>query len=394
MPWAGKDNSISCAAGHHLYEGRWLRDPQYMADYARFWFRGGGEPRRYSFWAADSVRAVTLATGDTTLARRICCRIWSAITRRGNETHRDATGLFHQSDDRDGMEYSLGGSGYRPTINAYQYGDARAIAAIAEQAGQADLARQYRAKAAEIKRLVQAHLWNAHDQFFETAPEAASAADIKTVGVREQIGFVPWYFDLPDAGHEAAWKQLLDPQGFAAPYGPTTAERRAPGFMHPEPHDCLWNGPSLALCDDADAGGDGEPAERLPPVGDRQGGLPAAAPDLRPFAAAGRQALGRGGPGRRHGQMDRGPAALDLLQPFRLRRPRHHRSGRPAPARRQPGRRQSTGPGRGLGLVLPGRRCPYHGHDLTVLWDRTGAHYGHGKGLAVFCDGRLLAASA
>ena len=26
--WAGKYNSISCAAGHHLYEGRWLRDPK------------------------------------------------------------------------------------------------------------------------------------------------------------------------------------------------------------------------------------------------------------------------------------------------------------------------------------------------------------------------------
>jgi len=53
--WAGKYNSISCAAGHHLYEGRWLRNPKYLDDYSRFWFRGGGEPRRYSFWAADSI---------------------------------------------------------------------------------------------------------------------------------------------------------------------------------------------------------------------------------------------------------------------------------------------------------------------------------------------------
>ena len=28
VDWAGKYNSISCAAGHHLYEGRWLRDPK------------------------------------------------------------------------------------------------------------------------------------------------------------------------------------------------------------------------------------------------------------------------------------------------------------------------------------------------------------------------------
>ena len=50
VPWAGKLNTISCAAGHHFYEGRWIADPQYLGDYAVFWLRKGGEPRRYSFW--------------------------------------------------------------------------------------------------------------------------------------------------------------------------------------------------------------------------------------------------------------------------------------------------------------------------------------------------------
>lgn len=61
--WAGKYNSISCAAGHHLYEGRWLRNPKYLDDYSRFWFRGGGEPRRYSFWAADSIGSFITDSG-------------------------------------------------------------------------------------------------------------------------------------------------------------------------------------------------------------------------------------------------------------------------------------------------------------------------------------------
>ncbi len=68
VPWAGKDDSISCAAGHHFYEGRWLADPKFLDDYARFWFRKGGEPRRYSFWAADSMWArylVSMATNST-----------------------------------------------------------------------------------------------------------------------------------------------------------------------------------------------------------------------------------------------------------------------------------------------------------------------------------------
>ena len=51
--WAGKYNSINCAAGHHIYEGRWLRDPRYINDYTGFWFGGGGNPRTYSFWAAN-----------------------------------------------------------------------------------------------------------------------------------------------------------------------------------------------------------------------------------------------------------------------------------------------------------------------------------------------------
>src|SRR5581483_9033042 len=69
----------------------------------------------------------------------------------------------------------------------------------------------------------------------------------KFVPVREEIGFTPWYFDLPDDrhGYEAAWKQLMDPRGFYAPYGPTTAERRHPDFKIPyEGDDCQWDGPS------------------------------------------------------------------------------------------------------------------------------------------------------
>ena len=36
---------VSSALGHHLMEGRWLRDQKYHDDYVLYWFRGkGGEP--------------------------------------------------------------------------------------------------------------------------------------------------------------------------------------------------------------------------------------------------------------------------------------------------------------------------------------------------------------
>ena len=57
-----------------------------------------------------------------------------------------------------------------------------------------------------------------------------------------------WYVNLPDAGFEAAWKQFMDPDGFYAPWGPTTAERRDPKFtLAYKGHECQWNGPSWPM---------------------------------------------------------------------------------------------------------------------------------------------------
>jgi len=238
VPWAGKHNTISCAAGHHFYEGRWIRDPQYLNDYSRFWFRKGGEPRRYSFWAADAMYNRFLVNDDKSWITNLLPDLLNNY-QAWESTHFDPNGLYWQIDDRDGMEYSIGGSGYRPTINSYQFGDAAAIAKIARLAGRADMASAFANKAAGLKSLVQEKLWDKDSQFFKTLPRRR----VRLAPVREQIGFIPWYFNLPDPGYEAAWQQLNDPAGFAAPWGPTTAEQRSPRFMFKANHDCLWNGP-------------------------------------------------------------------------------------------------------------------------------------------------------
>src|SRR6266699_429719 len=69
MRHAGAFNTISCAAGHHLTEGRLLRDERYIDDYIQFWLRGnGGEPQphfhRFSGWFAAAVWDCYLAGGD------------------------------------------------------------------------------------------------------------------------------------------------------------------------------------------------------------------------------------------------------------------------------------------------------------------------------------------
>ena len=42
--WSGPHNTIVAPAGHHIMEGRWLRDDAIIDDYARFWRgpHGGG----------------------------------------------------------------------------------------------------------------------------------------------------------------------------------------------------------------------------------------------------------------------------------------------------------------------------------------------------------------
>lgn len=263
VPWAGIYNTVVCAAGHHLYEGRWLRQKVYLDDYIRFWFTTPGvSPRAYSAWLADAIYARALVTGDLSLPLALLNELVKNY-RQWERSHQDPSGLFWQLDDRDGMEYQISGSGYRPTINSYQYGDARAIALLAEQAGRSKLANRYHEKAERLKQLVQAHLWDENACFFKTVPTAKALEYHKLhylgrslppdqragihADVRELQGYIPWYFHLPDPGFECAWQYLSDPAYFAAPYGPSSAERQHP-FWQAAPtdqqHECLWRGSS------------------------------------------------------------------------------------------------------------------------------------------------------
>ncbi len=240
VPWSRKHNTISCPAGHHFYEGRWLHNPKYLNDYAVFWFRKGGNPRLYSFWAADAMWARYLVTADKQHVTDLLADLINNY-KAWEKTRLEPDGLFWQIDDRDGMEVSIGGSGKRATINSYMYGDAVAIAKIAGLSGKGDIAEKYKAKAERVRQLVLDKLWDDKARFFKTLPRKAE----KLVDVRELLGYVPWYFNLPDAGYEEAWKQLMDPKGFYAPFGPTTAEQRHPRFsISYKGHQCQWNGPS------------------------------------------------------------------------------------------------------------------------------------------------------
>jgi len=253
VPWAGKHNSIVCPAGHHIHEGRWLSNPRYVEDYARFWFKKGGALRAYSNWLGEAIWQYCTAKGDFNLA----VELLDDFVKDFHECERangHESGLFWSIDDRDGGEVSISGNGLRPTLNSYMYGYARAIAKTAELAGRREIYEEFRQKADTIGELMNEKLWDKNDRHFKVFPLDSKDGEVDNWAfglvdpnrnVREQLGYIPWYFGIPADGYEDAWKQLTDEDGFYAPYGPTTAERRHPRFMfrHDE-HECLWNGPS------------------------------------------------------------------------------------------------------------------------------------------------------
>lgn len=248
VPWAGIYNTISCPASHHLREARWLADKSIATDYARFWMmEKNANPRKYSFPAAES----TLQLFDVTLDLPLIQQLYGVLC--GNYVaweidRRDSTGLFWQKDDRDGMEISVAGflsvdyTGYRPTINSYAYADASALAQMAHMLGNTGDETRWRAEAARIKTLMDENLWDSEDDFYKVVPRFG---DMSKAPVREQIGFIPWMYGIPDADKNGAWRQLFDTLGFKAPFGPTTVERRDLGFtLAYSGHECQWNGPS------------------------------------------------------------------------------------------------------------------------------------------------------
>lgn len=243
--YADKYNLIACAIGHHIYESRWLRDPKYLDQIIHTWYRGneGGPMKKmnkFSSWNADAIYNRFLVDGDKDFLLDMMTDLDTEY-KRWESTNRLKNGLYWQGDVQDGMEESISGGRRkqyaRPTINSYMYGNAKSLSNMGLLAGNEGIAMKYALKADTLKQLVEGKLWNERHQFFETMRTDSSA------NVREAIGYIPWYFNLPDARkHDVAWKEVMDEKGFLAPYGMTTAERRHPEFRTRGVGKCEWDG--------------------------------------------------------------------------------------------------------------------------------------------------------
>jgi len=396
---------VSSAVGHHVMEGRWLRERHWVDHILHYWLSPGadGSPPKdvfkYSGWTIWAAYQRWLVTADTAGLRAFFADFQTYY--RGWERERmNPDGSFWQYDVRDAMEESISGSrtdrNLRPPLNSYMYGNAVALAKIAELLGHADIARDYRAKAEGLKGVVQDRLWDADAQFFKGRYVHPGQPDDRMLAdVREEIGFIPWYFDLPDKGrgYETAWAQLTDPRGFAAPAGITTAERRHPRFRYKVEGRCEWNGPVWPFAT----------AQTLTALGnllnnDRQ--VPVRSRDY--FVSMSKYARTT----YRNGKPYIGEYLDEVTGEYLHNDPErgryyNHSSFCDLVINGLVGLRPQVGGEMVVNPLIPqdswdwfaldGVAC--QGRMLTIIWDRSGDRYGRGKGLSMMADGRTVARS-
>lgn len=394
-----KPRFVSSALGHQLMDGRWLANQRWHDDTVLYWLRGkeGGQRQdhlhKYSQWLQFALWQRWLVTQDTPALVGVLDDLVADY--RAWETERmRPDGLFWQHDVWDAMEESISGGrkvkNVRPTISAYMYGNARALAAIARVAQREELAREFDAKADHLRVAVHKALWNEELVFFGSVTE-----ELTPIVVREQIGFIPWYFSLPEPGrgYERAWAQLNDNDGFRAPWGITTAERRHPDFRSHGVGTCEWDGAVWPFATSQTLTGLANllngPAQDVVTRRDwfdafitytrsqRWGAMPYIGEYQDENTGAWLK-----GPDPRSRWYNHSTYADLLISGLAGLRPRADDVVEVAP-------------------LLPEKSWPwfcldgvrYHGRRLTILWDLDGKRYGRGAGLRVFADGVEIASS-
>ncbi len=247
VPWSGIYNVINAPVGHHLMEGRWLKNAQlYLKDYIDIFFNHDETGMKYSTWLIYAAYKLNEIKGflDKDFLEKA-----KAYYVRWEEAHKTDSGLFWSKDNYDAMEYSISGTfndehipGIRPTLNSYMYADALAIYNFSKNFGEP--LEIYLKKAQAIKSKMKELLFR--DGFFRAIhPKDGNFKNLEKFDTgsvpRELIGFIPWYFNMYDEDF-GIFELLEDENAFAVKEGLATAERSSDKFLYEANHECLWNG--------------------------------------------------------------------------------------------------------------------------------------------------------
>ena len=414
--WSGRYGAISCPAGHQLYEFRWLKNKRFVQDYASYWFNTlGAQPRNYSNWLGDAIWQSYKVNQDKKFVLGLKKQLIKNYEGWEKEHFVEAEGLFSWDGMHDGMETNInsrqtkdwfaGSPGYRPTLNSYLWADALAIRNIALLDGDKNTVTLFSQKAQTLKKNFLEKCWDPKRNFFfhrfQNDEEGGIKANTLTYQTgkyagdlhgREQMGFIPWYFRMPDAGFESAWKYLMDPNYFFSAFGPTTVEKGDPLFNVAK-NCCAWSG------------------------------------NAWPYATS--QTLKAMANVIKYYKQDY-VNKTDYFKQLRIFAKTHRKDGKPYIAEAND---PETGSWKGhdvighsehyfhsafvdeiiTGLVglepketdsievnplIPDEwdyfaldDVDYHGHQVAIIWDKTGTKYNKGKGLLIISDGKVIASS-
>ncbi len=273
------------------------------------------------------------------------------------------------------------------------YGNYAALASVFSEGAKLGSQPNYAERARQLKRLAIEKLWDPDLQFFCARDKFDSLCQ-----VRELVGYLPWYTEMADddaAKYAPAWLQLTDPEGFLAPYGMTTAERRHPLFRHAwtgRP-TCEWDGAIWPFAT----------SQTLTALANVMNDYPLTAallPDtlfyqhLKLYTESmhhrGRPYVGE--------YLDEKTGAW-LWGDAERSRYYNHSTYNDLIISGLVGLRPSLDNEISINPLIPAGQWSYfcldgivyHEHVLTILWDETGLRYGQGRGLTLLVDGRRVA---
>ncbi len=253
VPWSGEHNAIIAPVGHHLYEGRWLKNSEkYLKSYVKFFLEKCTHSFDYSTWLIDAVYQYAATTGDFDFGENFI-DLLEKHYQHWEETHQISDGSFWSIDGCDAMEFSVSGTdenltvmrGIRPTLNSYMCANALALSKFARIYGDTERAEKYLKKHEILKKFINNNLFE--DGFFRAYhyyddEDPTKAKDKKNTFQKELIGYIPFMFDIPEKGRDVCFDLLLDEKGFFSEYGLTSLEKTNERFLYEANHECLWNG--------------------------------------------------------------------------------------------------------------------------------------------------------
>ncbi len=249
--WAkDREGAIACPVGHQLREIRWFKKAREITrQYIEFWLDDIDGLLYYNNWFLSAVYDYLLVSADWAFIKENLEKMIEYVTRQKKE-HLADCGMYKSVDNYDGMELSISAYGIRPTINSYVYANSFALSNILEYFGD-DRAKEYKNFSQQFKKDINENLFK--NDFYYALPlnEGESCKEYMpqfsnpnpTWDVKEQMGYIPFYFNIPEKEHCVAFQYLTDKNVFSSPYGITTADKSHPQFNYYFGHSCLWNGP-------------------------------------------------------------------------------------------------------------------------------------------------------